>query len=74
MKPEEYIEQLREVQRTLDSVKEYFDRAIIRMEQRMKTGYTHREQESRLSALAGLSIMKEAEKKIYETLTDKIDY
>lgn len=74
MTPEEYIEQLREVQRDLDSVKEDFDRAIIRMEQRIRTGYTYHEQKSHLSALVGLSRMKDAEKQIYETVTDKIDY
>lgn len=74
MTPEEYIEQLRDAQRTLDSVKEDFDRAIIRMEQRIRTGYTYYEQKSHLSALAGLSIMNDAGKKIFETLTEKIDY
>ena len=35
MTPEEYIEKLKEVQRTLDSVKEDLDRAIDRMQRRI---------------------------------------
>ena len=53
MTPEEYIEKLKEVQRTLDSVKEDLDRAIDRMQRRIETGYEHLEKDSRLAALAG---------------------
>jgi arginine decarboxylase-like protein len=74
MTPEEYIEQLIEAQRDLDSVKEQFDLAIIRMEHRMRTGNTYHEQKSHLSALAGLTIMNDSGKKVFETVTDKIDY
>ena len=53
MTPEEYIEKLKEVQRTLDSVKEDIDRAIYKMNRRIETGYESLEQDSRLAALAG---------------------
>ena len=46
MAPEEYIEKLKEVQRTLDSVKEDLDRAIDKMQRRIETGYEHLEQDS----------------------------
>ena len=39
MRPEEYIEQLKEIQRTLDSVKDDLDRAIDKMNRRIETGY-----------------------------------
>ena len=39
MTPEEYIEKLKEVQRTLDSVKDDLDRAIDKMTRRIETGY-----------------------------------
>ncbi len=39
MTPEEYIEKLKEVQRTLNSVKDDLDRAIQRLEKRLETGY-----------------------------------
>jgi hypothetical protein len=74
MTPEEYIEKLKEAQRTLDSVKEDLDRAIQRMEKRLETGYEYLEQESRLAALAGREYVKLADSKIYETATSKIEY
>lgn len=74
MTPEEYIEKLKEAQRTLDSVKDDLDRAIQRMEKRLKTGYEHLEQESRLAALAGREYVKLADSSIYEAATAKIEY
>ena len=74
MTPEEYIENLKEVQRTLDMVKEGLDRAIQRMEKRLETGYEYLEQASRLAALAGREYVKLADSKIYETTTSKIEY
>ena len=74
MTSEEYIEKLKEAQRTLDSVKEELDRAIDRMQRRIETGYEHLEQDSRLAALAGREYVKLADSKIYETATSKIEY
>lgn len=74
MTPEEYIENLREVQRTLDSVKDDLDRAIDRMQRRIETGYEHLEQDSRLAALAGREYVKLADSSIYEAATAKIEY
>lgn len=74
MAPEEYIENLREVQRTLDSVKDDLDRAIDKMNRRIETGYESMEQDSRLAALAGREYIKLADNKIYETATAKIEY
>ena len=74
MTPEEYIENLREVQRTLDSVKDDLDRAIDKMNRRIETGYESMEQDSRLTALAGREYIKLADNKIYETATAKIEY
>lgn len=74
MTPEEYIENLREVQRTLDSVKDDLDRAIGKMQRRIETGYESMEQDSRLAALAGREYIKLADNKIYETATAKIEY
>lgn len=74
MTPEEYIENLREVQRTLDSVKDDLDRAIDKMNRRIETGYESMEQNSRLAALAGREYIKLADNKIYETATAKIEY
>lgn len=74
MTPEEYIENLREVQRTLDSVKDDLNRAIDKMNRRIETGYESMEQDSRLAALAGREYIKLADNKIYETATAKIEY
>lgn len=74
MKPEEYIEKLKEVQRTLDSVKDDLDRAIQRMEKRLETGYESMERDSRLAALAGREYVKLADSSIYEAATAKIEY
>ena len=74
MTPEEYIEKLKEVQRTLDSVKEDLDRAIDKMNRRIETGYESLEQDSRLAALAGRETIKLVDNKIYEAATTKIEY
>lgn len=74
MTPEEYIEVLRSVQRTLDSVKEDLDRAIQRMEKRLETGYEYLEQESRLAALAGREYVKLADDQLLKVGTAKIEY
>lgn len=74
MTPEEYIEKLKEVQRTLDSVKEDIDRAIYKMNRRIETGYESLEQDSRLVALAGRETIKLVDNKIYEAATTKIEY
>lgn len=74
MTPEEYIEVLRSVQRTLDSVKEDLDRAIQRMEKRLETGYEYLEQESRLAALAGREYVKPADDQLLKVGTAKIEY
>ena len=74
MTPEEYIEKLKEVQRTLDSVKEDLDCAIDKMQRRIETGYEHLEKESRLAALAGREYVKLADNNIYEVATAKIEY
>ncbi len=74
MTPEEYIKNLKEVQRTLDSVKEDLDRAIDKMQRRIETGYESMEQNSRLAALAGREYVKLVDSKIYETATAEIVY
>lgn len=74
MTPEEYVEKLKEVQCTLDSVKEDLDRAIDRMQRRIGTGYEHLERDSRLAALAGREYVKLADSSIYEAATAKIEY
>ena len=74
MTPEEYIEKLKEAQRTLDSAKEDLDRAIDKMQRRIETGYESMEQQSRLAALAGRLYVKLADTSIYETATAKIKY
>lgn len=72
--PEEYIENLKEVQRTLDMVKNNLDRAIDKMQRRIETGYESIEKESRLAALAGREYVQLAESKIFETAIAKIEY
>lgn len=74
MTPEEYIEKLKEVQRTLDSVKEDLDRAIDKMQRRIETGYESMEQESRLAALAGREYVKLADDQLLKAGTAKIEY
>ena len=74
MTPEEYIEKLKEVQRTLDMVKEDLDRAIDRMQRRIETGYESMEQESRLAALAGREYVKLADDQLLKAGTAKIEY
>ncbi len=74
MTPEEYIEKLKDAQRTLDSVKEDLDRAIYRMQRRIETGFESMERDSRLAALAGRECVKLADSSIYEAATAKIEY
>lgn len=74
MTPEEYIEKLKEVQRTLDSAKEDLDRAIDRMQRRIETGYEHLERDSRLAALAGRETVKLVDSTLLEVGTAKIEY
>ena len=74
MAPEEYIKKLKEVQRTLDIVKEDLDRAVDKMQRRIETGYEHLERDSRLAALAGREYVKLADSSIYEAATAKIEY
>lgn len=74
MTPEEYIEKLKEMQRTLDDAKEDLGRAIDKMQRRIETGYESMEQDSRLAALAGREYIKLADDIIYATATAKIEY
>lgn len=74
MKPEEYIEELRAAQRTLDMVKEDIDRAIDRMQRRIETGYEHLEKESRLAALAGREYIRLVDSNLLKVGTAKIEY
>lgn len=74
MKAEEFIEKLRNVQRTLDSVKDDLDRAIDRMQRRIETGYESMERSSRLAALAGREYVKLADSTLLEVGTAKIEY
>ena len=74
MTPEEYIEKLKEVQRTLDSVKDDLDRAIQRMEKRLETGYESMERDSRLAALAGWADIELAGDQLLKVGTAKIEY
>lgn len=74
MTPEEYIEKLKEVQRTLDSVKEDLDRAIDRMQRRIETVYESMERDSRLAALAGREYVKLPGSTLLEVGTAKIEY
>ena len=74
MTPEEYIEKLKEVQRTLDSVKEDLDRAIDKMQRRIETGYESMERDSRLAALAGREYVKLADDQLLKVGTAKIEY
>ena len=74
MTPEEYIEKLKEVQRTLDSVKNDLDHAIDRMQRRIETGYESMEQKSRLAALAERETVKLVESTLLKIGTTKIEY
>lgn len=74
MTAEEYIEKLREVQRTLNMVNEDIDRSIDKMQRRIKTGYEHLERDSRLAALAGREYVKLADSTLKEVGTAKIEY
>ncbi len=74
MTPEEYIEKLKEAQRTLDSVKEDLDRAIDKMQRRIETGYESMERDSRLAALAGWADIELAGDQLLKVGTAKIEY
>ena len=74
MTPDEYIEKLKEVQRTLDMIKNDLDRTIDKMQRRIETGYESMEQESRLAALAGREYVKLADSTLLEVGTAKIEY
>lgn len=74
MTPEEYIEKLKEVQRTLDMVKEDLDRAIDKMQRRIETGYESMERDSRLAALPGREYVKLADSTLLEVGAAKIEY
>ena len=74
MIPEEYIEKLKEAQRTLDMVEEDLDRAIERMTRRIETGYESMEQKSRLAALAGREYVKLVDSNLLEVGTAIIEY
>ena len=74
MTPEEYIEKLKEVQRTLDMIKNDLDRTIDKMQRRIETGYESMEKESRLAALAGREYVKLADSTLLEVGTAKIEY
>ena len=72
MKPEEYIEKLKEAQSILDSVKEDLDRAIDKMQRRIDAGDEGMEQASHLAALVGREYVKLADNCICDAL--KIEY
>lgn len=74
MTPEEYIEVLRSVQRTLDDAKDDLDRAIDKMQRRIETGYESMEQQSRLAALAGREYVRLAVDQLLNIATAKIKY
>lgn len=74
MTPEMYIEQLCNMQRTLDMAKDDLDRAIYKMKRRIETGYENMEKESRLAALAGREYVDMASESIYAAATSEIEY
>lgn len=74
MTPGEYIEKLREVQCTLDSMKNDLDFAIHRMIRRIETGDESMERDSRLVVLAGRESAKLIVDKLLQIGTAKIEY
>lgn len=74
MTPEEYMEKLMEAQRTLDSAKDDFDRAVYKMRRRIETGYENLEKESRLAALAGRESIKMVVSSVFDVATSVIKY
>lgn len=74
MTPEEYVDELRRVQCTLDSVKNDLDFAIHRMVRRIETGYESMEQDSRLVVLAAREYVRLADKQLQEVGTATIEY
>lgn len=74
MTPEEYIDKLREVQCTLDSVKNDLDFAIHRMVRRIEVGYESMEYDSRRVTLAAREYAKLIVDELFEIATSKIEY
>lgn len=74
MKPEEYIQKLKDAQRTLNSANDDLDCAIHRMQRRIETGNESMERASRLVALAGREICRMVDSSIYEVAIAKIEY
>ena len=74
MTPEEYIDKLREVQCTLDSVKNDLDFSIHRMLRRIETGDESMDRDSRLVALAGREYAKLVVDRLLEIGTAKIEF
>lgn len=72
--PEEYIEKLKDAQRTLDMVKEDLDRAMDKMQRRLETGYESLEKESRLAVLAGGEYVRLSEDILSEVALSIIEY
>ena len=72
--PEQYIEELKKVQHTLEGVKEDLDRAIYKMERRIETGYENLEKESRLATLAAKAIIQMEDGNLLKIGTAKIEY
>ena len=75
MTPEEYMDQLRDVRLSLDSVKVDIERAIHHMERRLITGYENKERDSRLAVGAAREQIKcVVLPKLWETMTAEIEY
>lgn len=74
MTPEEYVDELRRVQCTLDSVKNDLDFAIHRMVRRIQTGDESMERDSRLAVLAGREYIKLVSNQLLEVGTVTIEY
>ena len=74
MTPEEYIDKLREVQCTLDIVKNDLDFSIHRMLRRIETGDESMDRDSRLVALAGREYAKLVVDRLLEIGTAKIEF
>ena len=74
MTPKEYIEELRRVQCTLDSVKNDLDFAIHRMVRRIQTGDESMERDSRLSALAAREYVDLVSDQLLKVGTATIEY
>lgn len=71
---DEYIEKLKNVQYTLEIVRDDINRSINRMQRRIETGCVSLERDSRLSALAARDFLILAVSDIYEVVTADVDY